>query len=104
RLTTSSILSAAVSVPRLVAAIDRHAPDVVLSIQEHVSVALAAAASLSRRRPRVVLGVQNNPAARGEHLPTWMRHPLGRACRRAYERADRIVALSHGVAGGLASE
>ena len=98
---TSSLLSVSGSVLALGRAIDDFAADVVCSVQEHANVALLAAARVSRRRPGVVLGIQNNFSARAKSEPLWARMLLHPAYLRAYANADHVIANSRGVADDI---
>jgi glycosyltransferase involved in cell wall biosynthesis len=104
RLVRSSTLGVLASIPALRSLIRRHRPDVVCAIQEHASAALAAAVAFSERKPRLVLGIQNNFSARLETEPSWTRALLHPRYRSAYAAADWVIANSSGVADDLATQ
>lgn len=78
--------------------IQAHRPDLVCSVMDHANVAAILACRGLPQRPRLVVCTQNSPLA--QYGRTW--HPLDRltlgAIARLYPQADRIVALSEGVA------
>lgn len=76
-------------------------PDVLCSVLDHANIVAMLAAQGLQQRPRVVLGVQNTPSIKYWHS----RHIRSRLNRllisRLYPQADRVVALSQGVAEEL---
>jgi glycosyltransferase involved in cell wall biosynthesis len=100
----SSLLSSAASVLPLRRLILREQPHVVASFIEHASCSLRCAIVGMRPGPKLVLGIQNNFSVRMQHAPLHERTLLRRLYLATYERADRIVALSHGVADDLVRE
>lgn len=92
----SSTATYLASVWRLRRVISQSRPDMVISFLDIANVTLLAATRVMTDRPRIVLGVQNNLAH------SFGRGSLGAAVRwcaqRWYPHADRIVALSDGVA------
>ncbi len=86
-----------------------HRPDVVCSVMDHVNVRLMRALNGLADPPATVLSVQNNPQVRFGGGAGWRERLLFWRMKRSYHRADRIVALSQGVAKhleemGLATE
>lgn len=83
--------------------IQREQPDIVCSVQAHANVAAILACQGLSRRPKLLVCAQNSPFE--QYSRPW--HPLDRAMlalmTRLYPQADRIVALSQGVAGELAA-
>lgn len=97
----SSLASSLLSILSLRRRIDSLRPELVVSVLPHANAALVAAVRLSRHRPRVVLGMQNNFEAGMAQAPGVLRPSLRRLYLAAYRRADHLVALSQGVAGDL---
>jgi glycosyltransferase involved in cell wall biosynthesis len=73
-------------------------PDVLCSVMDHVNVAALLAVRGLRHRPATVLCVQNSPVAKYVRTGGPMAAALRRLIPLLYPRADRIVALSTGVA------
>ena len=73
-------------------------PDVVCSVMDHVNIRLVRALGGIENPPSAVLSVQNNPAIRFGEGASWRERVLFWRMRRTYPRAERIVALSQGVA------
>lgn len=91
------------SIPPLRRLLRAERPDVLCSVMDHVNVAALLAVRGLPHPPATVLCVQNSPVAK--YVRT--RGPMAAALRRLipalYPRADRIVALSSGVAGEIAA-
>lgn len=98
RSSTGSMMAA---VPKLRALIRGWSPDVVCSFCEPGNVAAAAATAGMRGPPRVVMTVQG-PHSEME-TTGWGTRAMVQAARSAYRRADRVIALSHGVGQELLS-
>ena len=99
----SSTLRMQTSIPALRRLLAAEQPEVIISFLDHTTAASAAALeSLPHPRPLFIAAIQNNLEKTLDHLPQWTRGWLPRAIVSAYSRADRIIALSSGVAEGLA--
>lgn len=81
--------------------VSRHRPDVVCSVMDHVNVRLMRALNGVAHPPPAVLSVQNNPQMRFGDDSSWRGRLLFWRMKRTYRHADRIVALSEGVAHQL---
>lgn len=83
--------------------IEQTQPDIVCSVQDHANLAAILACRAISPRPQLLLCVQNSPFA--SYGRAW--HPLDRwmlsSMARMYPEADRLIALSQGVAGELRS-
>ncbi|MFH7243855.1 MAG: glycosyltransferase [Spirulina sp.] len=83
--------------------IQAHRPDLVCSVMDHANLAAILACRGLPQRPRLVVCTQNSPLA--QYGRPW--HPLDRlvlaGMARLYPQADRIVALSEGVAAEVQS-
>lgn len=97
----SSIASVSASIPSLRRRIQSDEPDVVLSLLEHSSLALWAATLTSTKRPKLVLGIQNNFGRSLDSAPALARKVLRPLYLQAYQHADHVIALSQGVARDL---
>jgi glycosyltransferase involved in cell wall biosynthesis len=97
----SSLLSVASSIVALRQRIERERPDVVMALLEHASVVLVSALALLAHPPKLVLGIQNNFSQTLATVPRSLAWLLPRLYRRAYERADHVIAISRGVARDL---
>lgn len=76
-------------------------PDVVCSVMDHVNVRLVRALNGIVNPPPAVLSVQNNPTIRFGERASWRERVLFWRMRRSYPKAERIVAVSQGVAKEL---
>ncbi|MDX2187248.1 MAG: glycosyltransferase [Opitutaceae bacterium] len=98
RWVRSSRLSMALSVLPLRLWLKREKPDVLISFLNHTTVVAHLAMSGLKRRPKFVVGLQNNLSAEGKE---WI-GPSGawfvKRLRTAHQEANAIVALSKGVA------
>lgn len=76
-------------------------PDILCAFQTHANLAAVWACRTLPQPPKLVLGVQNNPSVQCRR--SW--HPWDRTLRSLlstlYPQADKIIALSHGVATAL---
>ena len=76
-------------------------PDLVCSFQNHANLAAILACQGLPQRPKLLVCVQNSPFA--QYHRAW--HPLDRLMlalmKRLYPKADRVIALSRGVAAEL---
>lgn len=98
---TSSTMSMVAAMPPLRRLLRDRRPDVVCSFMEHASVTagLVCKSLPPLARPRLVCGIQNTLS---ERRPTQLVHRAVLAgARRTYRGADRVIALSHGVADDL---
>ncbi len=93
---TASILAAGLPLRRLAAEL---APDIVCAFMDLANVVAGLAVKRGPNGPRVVGCVQNAISMAYAGSGAWM---VPRLARRTYPRLDRIIALSHGVAGDLA--
>lgn len=78
--------------------IQAHQPDIVCSVLDHANLAVILACRGLPKRPKLVICAQNSPLA--QYGRSW--HPLDRLMlgliARVYPQADRLIALSQGVA------
>ncbi|MGF1461135.1 MAG: glycosyltransferase [Leptolyngbyaceae cyanobacterium] len=83
--------------------IQTHQPDIVCSFQAHANLAAIIACRGVLPRPKLLVCAQNSPFA--QYHRNW--HPLDRLMRllmaKLYPQANRMIALSHGVAAELRS-
>jgi glycosyltransferase involved in cell wall biosynthesis len=77
-------------------------PRAVLSALTHMNIATIAAVRLSGTGARVVVSERNQISAKAHAAKGWWQSGLYRAVPLAYRLADRVVAVSGGVAGDLA--
>ena len=99
RSSTVRLARAVLPLRRLVRA---ERPDVLCSVMDHANVAALAAVRGLRRRPATVACVQNSPVAK-YHGGGPLAAAMPRLIRVLYPGADRVVALSRGVAGEVAA-
>lgn len=78
-------------------------PDVLCSVMDHANVVALAAVRGMRGRPATVACVQNSPVAKYQRTPGFVPRVMGRLMKLLYPGADRVVALSTGVARELAA-
>jgi len=81
--------------------LSKRQPEVVCSFMDHVNVRLMRALDGMENPPPAVLGVQNNPVIRFGERAGLRERVLFWRMKRSYPRAERIVALSQGVAEEL---
>jgi len=90
------------AIPALAAYFRRTRPQAVLSALTHMNVATLAAATLCGTGVRVVVSERNQISAKAHEAKGAWQRALYRATPLAYRAADRVVAVSGGVAGDLA--
>ncbi len=90
------------AIPALAAHFRRTRPQAVLSALTHMNVATLAAATLCGTGVRVVVSERNQISAKAHEAKGAWQRALYRATPLAYRAADRVVAVSGGVAGDLA--
>ncbi|MDQ1364433.1 MAG: hypothetical protein QOE57_475 [Acidimicrobiaceae bacterium] len=90
-------------VPSLVRYLRERRPDVVISALSHMNLATIAACRLVRPRVQVVVTQHNHLSTSSAHAPARRDRFMPRLIRVAYPWADRIVAVSGGVADDLAT-
>ncbi|OJU09709.1 MAG: hypothetical protein BGN85_11115 [Alphaproteobacteria bacterium 64-11] len=76
-------------------------PRAVLSALTHMNVAAIAAVRLSGCGARIVVSERNQISAKAEVAQGWWQRSLYRAIPMVYRLADKVVAVSEGVAGDL---
>lgn len=86
----------------LVAHLRASRPRAVLSALTHMNIAAIAAVRLSGIGARVVVSERNQISAKARAADGWWQRSLYRAVPLAYRLADKVVAVSGGVAGDLA--
>lgn len=99
---SSSTYRLLMSVRPLAKLIDELRPDCICPVMVAPAIAAILAASLAHHKPAIVLSIQNTlelPKGTGWHPYEAVENFLA---RRLFHRADRIIALSHGVAKHLA--
>ena len=97
----SSLLShllGRIKLPRLILG---HEPDVIHSNQSFLNIICIKACESINYKGRVVLGIQNNLIAELEDIPYPIRNKWKGAVLNSFKSADKIVALSQGVASDL---
>ena len=97
----SSLLShllGRIKLPRLILG---HEPDVIHSNQSFLNIICIKACKSINYKGRVVLGIQNNLIAELEDIPYPIRNKWKGAVLNSFKSADKIVALSQGVASDL---
>ena len=90
------------AMPGLIRYLRTEKPDALLSALPHCNVVAVWARSLARTRLRLVLSEHTTASASAANAPLRRARALPRFMRRAYPRADAIVAVSDGVADDLA--
>lgn len=89
--------------PKLIAYLQEYRPVSLLSTHPNMNVAVLLSARVSGIKVRCVLSEHNDPTAASVFRRSKGRRDIPRFLRRMiYNRADAIVAVSHGVADGLA--
>lgn len=78
-------------------------PDILCAFQDHANLAAMWACRNLSDRPKVLLGVQNNVSARYHRRWNPLHRLMRLQMRTLYPRADKIIALSQGVAMDLAT-
>jgi glycosyltransferase involved in cell wall biosynthesis len=81
--------------------LSKHKPDIVFSAMDHVNVRLMRALSRSADKIPTVISVHNNTKNRFGSNPTLRNRLLLWRMKMMYEKADRVVAVSEGVANAL---
>lgn len=91
------------ALPGLALYLRREAPKVMLSALPHANVVAVWARTLARARTRIVLSEHTTPSLSAAHALQQRARLLPFFMRRAYPKADAIVAVSDGVADDLAA-
>lgn len=91
------------AVGALVSYLDRERPAICFSVEDPVNLLAVAASGFSKHKVRLVLGVQSNITMYANTGEVWYGKLIPHLIRRAYRRADVIVAVSHGVRDDLDS-
>ena len=97
----SSLLShllGRIKLPRLIL---RHEPDVIHSNQTLLNIICIKTCESINYKGRVILGIQNNLTSELNGIPYPVRNKLKDAVLNSFKRADKVVALSRGVASDL---
>lgn len=102
RLIDLGVGSRAQAIPALARYLRRESPEVLLSAMDIANVVALLAHRLSRRRVRVVVSCHVNQSLQARHGGQLHDRALPWLTRLLYPGADRIVAVSHGVADDLA--
>lgn len=90
------------AIPALAAHIRQTRPEAVLSALTHMNIATLAAAALARTGARVVVSERNQISEKAREAKGAWKRTLYRAAPLAYRAANRVVAVSGGVADDLA--
>jgi len=94
-VTTLPTAGKAHAIPRIAGWMNASRPDAVVTVKDHTAKACVLARAIARHRPRLVVVVSNT-------LSYVARRPIQRfSIPLLYARADRVVALSEGVAADL---
>lgn len=101
RIIKSSLLSHLLGRMMLPGLILRHEPDVIHSNQGLLNIICIKACESIKYKGRVVLGIQNNLTSELEGIPYPVRNKWRGAVLNSFKMADKIIALSRGVASDL---
>jgi len=98
----SSTLRLVRSIAPLARLIAARRPDIVVPVLSVSALAALAAVQWSQHKPKVVLSIQNTLEPPKSGVPNLYGRAEAVLIRRMFPQADRVVALSHGVAGDVA--
>ena len=97
----SSLLSHLLGRIRLPGLILRHGPDIIHSNQTLLNIICIKTCESINYKGRVILGIQNNLTSELNGIPYPVRNKLKGAVLNSFKMADKVVALSRGVASDL---
>jgi glycosyltransferase involved in cell wall biosynthesis len=89
------------ALPGLVRYLRRRRPEALLAAMDHANMVALWARALARVPTRVYVSVRSNLSQEARHSPFLLGRLMPRAARLFYPRADRVVAVSQGVADDL---